>query len=316
VSFTQSLRESLGRALSFYRASSIIVSQPDTDYQLERGLVSPKIGTSDTFIPFSGSLSEKSGKRTTLLHVVVVPPPVREGKQIQHIQRKHSRWIRFGLWFNTYRWVASGYCGHSVLTSAVRKFFTLIVLLNILGLDFAIMGAWNYARRYMAALVLGHLLTAILVRNELFGRFLYLLVNKLFAKVREELGTKLLELYPSQILIIQWTPLWFRLGCTSALQHLGGVHSGCAISGFAWLIYHVVVMFKNHQSIPSVILFFGTLTSLALAICIGSAFPWVRNTHHKYARGCSTLNVLSIQVNSVFERHHRFIGWLGLVFSE
>ncbi|KAH9976187.1 hypothetical protein BGW80DRAFT_1203161 [Lactifluus volemus] len=254
-----SLRESLGRALSFYRASSIIVSQPDTDYQLERGVISPKFGISDAFISFSGSLSEKPDKRATL-HVVVVPPPVREDKQIQRIQRKPSRWIRFGLWFNTY-----------------RKFFTLIILLNILGLDFAIMGVWTYARRYMATLVLGHLLTAVLVRNELFGRFLYLLVNKLFAKS---------------------TPLWFRLGCTSALQHLGGVHSGCAISGFAWLIYHVVVMFKNRESNPSVILFLGTVTSLALAICIGSAFPWVRNKHH-----------------NVFERHHRFIGWLGLVFT-
>jgi hypothetical protein len=85
--------------------------------------------------------------------------------------------------------VASCNCGHSVLTTAVRKFFTLIILLNILGLDFAIMGVWTYARRYMATLVLGHLLTAVLVRNELFGRFLYLLVNKLFAKVREDLGT-------------------------------------------------------------------------------------------------------------------------------
>jgi hypothetical protein len=98
----QSLRESLGRALSFYRASSIIVSQPDTDYQLERGFISPKFGISDAFISFSGSLSEKPDKRATL-HVVVVPPPVREDKQIQRIQRKPSRWIRFGLWFNTYR---------------------------------------------------------------------------------------------------------------------------------------------------------------------------------------------------------------------
>jgi hypothetical protein len=36
-------------------------------------------------------------------------------------------------------------------------------------------------------MVLGNLLTAILVRNEVFGRFVYLLVNKLFAKVSGKL---------------------------------------------------------------------------------------------------------------------------------
>jgi hypothetical protein len=51
------------------------------------------------------------------------------------------------------------------------------------------MDAWNYPRRYMAALVLGYLLIAVLVLNELFGRFLYLLVNKLFAKVRRARDT-------------------------------------------------------------------------------------------------------------------------------
>jgi hypothetical protein len=66
----------------------------------------------------------------------------------------------------------------------VRKFFTFIVLLNIVGLTLAILDVWPYPRSYTDALALGNLLTAILVRNELFGRFLYLLVNRLFAKVR------------------------------------------------------------------------------------------------------------------------------------
>lgn len=41
----------------------------------------------------------------------------------------------------------------------------------------------KYPRNYTGAFILGNLLSAILVRNELFGRFLYLLVNTLFAKV-------------------------------------------------------------------------------------------------------------------------------------
>lgn len=69
----------------------------------------------------------------------------------------------------------------------IRKLFTFIVLLNLAGLVVAIKDVWPYPRNYTDALVLGNLLAAVLVRNELFGRFLYLLVNKLFARVSENL---------------------------------------------------------------------------------------------------------------------------------
>ncbi|EEB93402.1 hypothetical protein MPER_07944 [Moniliophthora perniciosa FA553] len=124
----------------------------------------------------------------------------------------------------------------------------------------------------------GDLQVAILVRNELFGRLLYLIVNTLFAK---------------------WPPLWFRLGCTSVLQHLGGIHSGCATSGFLWLIFNVILLFVHHSQNHSAVMVMSVFTSLAVAISIMSAFPWVRNTHH-----------------NVFERHHRFVGWIGLLFSQ
>ena len=55
---------------------------------------------------------------------------------------------------------------------------------NIIILILTISGAWTYPRKYTSAFVLGNFLTAILVRNELFGRFLYLFVNTFFAKVR------------------------------------------------------------------------------------------------------------------------------------
>lgn len=55
--------------------------------------------------------------------------------------------------------------------------------INLAGLSLAIAGVWTYPRHYTGAFVLGNLLTAILMRNELFGRFLYLVVNTLFAKV-------------------------------------------------------------------------------------------------------------------------------------
>lgn len=69
------------------------------------------------------------------------------------------------------------------MTIIIRKFFTFIVSLNIVGLILAILGTWQYPRKYTGALVLGNLVAAILARNELFGRLLYLLTNMLFAKV-------------------------------------------------------------------------------------------------------------------------------------
>ncbi|KAF9012494.1 hypothetical protein BDQ17DRAFT_1419878 [Cyathus striatus] len=174
------------------------------------------------------------------------------------LERKPNRWIRFQLWFNTY-----------------RKFYVFVMTMNIVGLILAIAGVWDYPRQYTGAFVLGNLLVAILMRNELFGRLLYLVINTLFAK---------------------WTPLWFRLGCTSVLQHLGGIHSGCAVSGFMWLVYRVVLIFIDHKDNHDSVLIMGVITNIVVGISIISAFPWIRNTHH-----------------NIFERHHRFMGWLGLI---
>lgn len=81
-------------------------------------------------------------------------------------KKKVSKWVLWRLWFNTY-----------------RKFFTFVMTLNLIGVVLAATGHFPYARKYTGALVLGNLYAAILVRNELFGRFLYLIVNTFFAKV-------------------------------------------------------------------------------------------------------------------------------------
>ncbi len=94
----------------------------------------------------------------------------------------------------------------------------------------------------------------------------------------------------SHVLKSQWTPLWFRLGCTSTLQHLGGVHSGCATSACAWIIFRLVLLFNNRKDNPDPMLFAGVVTSIFVAVCIVSALPWVRNTHHKYVAGCLDSN--------------------------
>ncbi|KAI9457759.1 hypothetical protein BJY52DRAFT_1374377 [Lactarius psammicola] len=175
-------------------------------------------------------------------------------------KKKVSKWILWQLWFNTY-----------------RKLFTFVFSLNMIGIGMAASGHFPYAEKYTGAMALGNLNFAILMRNELFGRFLYLFVNTCFAK---------------------WAPLLWRLGCTSVLQHLGGIHSGCALSGVGWLILKVVNNFRHHSVNHDSILIIGAITNIAVIVSAISAFPWVRNTHH-----------------NVFERHHRFVGWLGLVLT-
>jgi len=95
-----------------------------------------------------------------------LPVVVAKPDKPKPVKRKVSKWILWKLWFNTY-----------------RKFFTFVITLNMTGVVLAATGHWPYARKYTGALVLGNLYFAILMRNELFGRFLYLFVNTFFAKV-------------------------------------------------------------------------------------------------------------------------------------
>lgn len=48
---------------------------------------------------------------------------------------------------------------------------------------FAVSGRWPYATKYAGAFAVGNFNVSILMRNEIFGRALYLIVNTLFAKV-------------------------------------------------------------------------------------------------------------------------------------
>jgi hypothetical protein len=210
----------------------------------------PEKGTSE-LVEATLPLATPESKPEAVVTVAPVIPAKKPAKKV-------SRWVQTQLWFNTY-----------------RKFYFTVCIFNGVGILLAISNVWEYPRKYTGAFILGNLVTAILMRNELFGRILYLVVNTLLAK---------------------WPPLWFRLGCTSVLQHLGGIHSGCATSGFAWLIFRVTLIFINHKDNHDAVLIMGVITNLSVAISIVSAFPWVRNTHH-----------------NVFERHHRFIGWLGLL---
>ncbi|KAK4447143.1 hypothetical protein QBC34DRAFT_468466 [Podospora aff. communis PSN243] len=177
--------------------------------------------------------------------------------RIPKAKKKVSKWVLFKLWFNTY-----------------RKFFTFVVSLNVVGIVLAALGRFPYAENHLGALVLGNLLCAVLMRNELFLRFLYLI-----------------SIYGLKA----WAPLWMKIGVTSILQHVGGIHSGCALSGAGWLVYKCVDILRHRSAQHNAIIASGIITNVLVIISVLSAFPWVRNYHH-----------------NVFERHHRFIGWLGL----
>ncbi|KAH9891683.1 nonribosomal peptide synthetase 12 [Cubamyces lactineus] len=89
-------------------------------------------------------------------------------------------------------------------------------------------------------------------------------------------------------------PLFIRR-IVARVYHIGGLHSGCAISGTVWLILFTVqatreMINKEKTSVATV-----AVTYFILALLIGIilfAYPKVRTTHH-----------------DAFERTHRFLGW-------
>ncbi|KAL6705995.1 hypothetical protein ACN47E_006097 [Coniothyrium glycines] len=178
-------------------------------------------------------------------------------KKSTPIKPKISRWILFDLWFNTY-----------------RKLFAIVTLLNLTGIIMAALSRFSYAENHLGALVLGNLLFAVLMRNELFIRFLYIVA-----------------IYGLR----SWAPVYVKLAATSFLQHVGGIHSGCALSGAGWLLFKIVDIIRYRAVQHPAVIVSGIVTNVFIIISVLSAFPWVRNTYH-----------------NVFEKHHRFVGWLGL----
>jgi hypothetical protein len=66
----------------------------------------------------------------------------------------------------------------------------------------------------------------------------------------------------------------------------------------SWLVFKVVDIIRYRAVQHPAVLVSGIVTNIFIIISVLSAFPWVRNTYH-----------------NVFEKHHRFIGWLGLAVS-
>lgn len=126
-------------------------TKTNTSIHIERVLspVSPICEgiTPSSSVPVLSLMGPVGGKQTTK---IAVPNPDNK--------KRPNRWILLQLWFNTY-----------------RKFFTFVTLLNLTGIIAAATGRFRYADNHLGALVLGNLLCAILMRNEMFIRFLYII---------------------------------------------------------------------------------------------------------------------------------------------
>ena len=148
-------------------------------------------------------------RKNEISHIEVIGDPV---KKPAPTKPKISRWVLFELWFNVY-----------------RRFFTFVVVFNLIGIILAATGRFKYAENHLGALVLGNLLMAILMRNELFVRFLYLLAIYGLRSV----SSPTLLCWAMTDFRQQWAPIRVKLAVNSVLQHVGGIHSGCALSGEA-----------------------------------------------------------------------------------
>lgn len=152
--------------------------------------------TVSTAVSAPGSINEKvvdEVKPPAIISSEVVPvsvpvsnvtPPKPPAKK-----KKVSRWILWTLFFNTYRSVSIMSASRLALflillpVPLTRKLFTFVVTLNTVGIVLAASGHFPYARKWTGAMALGNLNFAVLMRNEIFGRCLYLFVNTCFAKV-------------------------------------------------------------------------------------------------------------------------------------
>lgn len=161
------------------------------------------------------------------------------------------------------------------LFTVYKRLFALSLVLNITFLILASTGNFPYARKKAVLFSIGNIFALTLCRSEAFLRVLFwLAVN---------------------CLGWSWIPIRIKTVVTSLLQSLGGIHSGCAISSIAWLIYALTLTLNDRENTSHeiVIVAFAILSLLSFSSL--AAFPLIRHLHHNF-----------------FERIHRFMGWIAL----
>ena len=159
----------------------------------------------------------------------------------------------------------------------VYKWLLLVCLaLNMVALALSASGHFPYAKTRASLFTIGNILALTLCRSEAALRVLFWLAVKTIGR--------------------PCVPLIIKIATTSFLQSLGGIHSGCGVSSIAWLVYSLVLTMKNKDNTsPEIIGVACTILSL-ISLSSLAAFPLVRHLHH-----------------NVFERTHRFAGWLALM---
>lgn len=183
-----------------------------------------------------------------------------------------NRLIKFQLWFNTY-----------------RKFFTFVTILNGIGIIMAAMGRFRYADNHLGALVLGNLLAAILMRNELFLRVLYSLSIYGLRSVGFLIDSK--GDYWRGISGRQygWSYQW-PLSCNMLEVSIPDVHclvlrktninlaSSKADNLSRWLVFKIVTIIRERARQHDAVIATGIITNIFVLISVLSAFPWIRKS--------------------------------------
>ncbi|XP_016571305.1 adenylate-forming reductase 06235 [Capsicum annuum] len=133
-----------------------------------------------------------------------------------------------------------------------KRLFALSFVLNITFLVLACTGNFAYARRKAVLFSIGNIFALTLCRSEAFLRGLFWFAVNCFGW--------------------SWIPIQIKTIVTSLLQSLGGIHSGCAISSIAWLIYALVLTLneKENTSPEIVSVAFAILLLLSL-----SSLVWI-----------------------------------------
>ena len=159
--------------------------------------------------------------------------------------------------------------------SFYRIQFLGVLSFNAIGIGFTLAHKWDGGREHVATFALCNVMGALLARNEVILRVLHNLFLILFKR---------------------WPPRWFRNAIATFLLHLGGLHSGLAVSGSLWLVAATIEFFRQGPNMihPSILALSIVACVLVCAVC-ASAYPTIRNTHHNF-----------------FENTHRLAGWTGV----
>jgi hypothetical protein len=85
-----------------------------------------------------------------------------------------------------------------------------------------------------------------------------------------------------------------------------------------WLVYKIVDILRHRSIEQPTVIAAGIITASLVIISVLSAFPWVRKSvpHPPQPRRVCLVADGSFLAcskhHNVFERQHRFVGWLGL----